>query len=279
MAIALSRVGYSIDKLVYRSNGPSPAVLERIEGSPEALRFDELSFLDSDLVLITTADTDLDKVAALAAPKVGERSALLHTSGALSSELLEPAAHRGISTGSMHPLVSVSDPLIGSDSFAGAYFCVEGGERAVAAAEEAVTALGGTAFSIETRLKPLYHASAVLASGHITSLFATAVETLSNCGISGPKAKEILLPLLESSVGNLSKQSIPAALTGPFARTDLEAIERHLAAFDLAALKDEKRVYLELGLEALQLAESNGGDAGKIGRIRDLIKLALAAAK
>lgn len=274
MAIALSRAGYSVDKLIYRSNKPSSGLVEEIEGRPEVLSFDEVSILDSDLILITTADTELASASSRIAPKVAENSVLLHTSGALSSEVLLPAAERGIATGSVHPLVSVSDPVIGAGNFAGAFYCIEGAPAAVSMAKEIVHSLGGTSFSIDTKYKPLYHASAVMASGHLTSLFAAAMKTLSGCGVDSSKAKDILLPLAESALSNLSKQHPASALTGPFARTDLDAVQRHLDAFDRSELEAEKRIYLELGLKALRLAELSGGDAENILRIRDVIKLA-----
>jgi predicted short-subunit dehydrogenase-like oxidoreductase (DUF2520 family) len=279
LAIALSQAGFLIDKIVYRASQPSSILLETVTGGQNVVPFDRLDRLDSDVVLLTTADTDLNAVAASAASKIGERSVVLHTSGTLSSAVLLPVARRGIPTGSMHPLVSVSDPVRGANDFEGAFFCVEGSPAAVASAEDIIGSLGGHSFSIDTRFKPLYHASAVLASGHMVALFSVAVETLSRCGIDPSKAREILLPLVESTVSNLLRQNTPAALTGPFARVDLEAVERHLDAFDSAELDDAKSVYLGLALESLRLAGISGGDQREIGRIRNLIKLAKDSAK
>lgn len=279
LAIALSRAGLSIDRIVYSSRPPSASLVEKIEGDPAILRADEITALDSDLILLTTPDTELSAVASSIAPKIAAGSVLLHASGALSSEVLAPAAVRGVATGSMHPLVSVSDPAIGADNFSGAFFCVEGDPAALAAAERLVDALGGTPFSIDTRFKPLYHASALLVSGHLTALFAVAVDTLTRCGVDERKAQEVLLPLAESALLNLSKLSPAEALTGPFARTDPDAIGRHLEAFDRTGLADEKKIYLELGLKALQLAEAGGRDGANIERIRNVIKLAQGSGK
>lgn len=274
MAIALSRAGFSIDNLVYRSREPSRALLEKIEGGTSPVRLDELAELRSGVVLLTVADSELDAAVESIVSKIDGTAVLLHTSGALSSEVLKPAAKRGIATGSVHPLVSISDPISGAEYFRGAFFCVEGTAVAAAAAERLVHALGGKSFSIAAEYKPLYHAAAVLTSGHLTSLFSTAVRTLSACGLDASRAKEILLPLAESSISNLSRQPTAAALTGPFARTDPDAVERHLSAFDASGLEDEARIYLELGLESLRLAEENGGDGEKIDRMRNIIKLA-----
>ena len=70
----------------------------------------------------------------------------------------------------MHPLVSVSDAFLGAERFAGVYFCIEGEAAAVAAATSLAISLGGKAFSIPTDSKPLYHAAAVTASGHLVAV-------------------------------------------------------------------------------------------------------------
>ena len=279
LAIALFKAGYSIDRLVYRGREPSRSLVEKIGGSAGIIRFDEVSALDSDVVVITTQDTYLGSVAESIATKIRSGSVLLHTSGALSSQVLSPAARLGAVTGSMHPLVSVSDSFLSAAGFAGAFFCLEGDETAINVAERMVRSVGGTPFSIDTNKKPLYHAAAVLASGHIVALFSAAARTLSNSGVGERKADEILLPLVKSTLENLSNQSIAAALTGPFARADLEAVVRHVAAFDSAGLEDEKRIYLEIGLEALRLAEAGGVDGSSAARIRKFIKLAQQSTK
>jgi len=107
---------------------------------------------------------------------------VLHTSGALSSTVLSPLADAGFSTGSMHPLVSISDPASGVVNLRGAFFCLEGRRTALRVGRRVVSDLGGHAFSIEPRRKALYHAAAVMASGNMTALFDIAIEMLAACG-------------------------------------------------------------------------------------------------
>jgi len=157
----------------------------------------------------------------------------------------------------------------------GAFFCIEGSDKAVSAADAIVSALGGSSFTIETASKPLYHAAAVLASGHIVSLFETAIDTLTKCGLDSGQAKEVLFPLLASSVGNLAEQDTATALTGPFSRVDGPAIQRHLDVFDREGLRETKRIYIEIGQKALVLAERNGAPKSEVDKIRETLKLAL----
>lgn len=278
LAVALSRAGYAVDQLVYRSSEPHD-ILAHLEVRPRVVQFNELNSIDADIVFIAVADAGIRAVSDIIAPFLSRASIVFHGSGALSSEILSAAAGRGNPTGSIHPLISISDPIRGAGSFEGAFFCVEGNPAAVSAAEELVDAVGGKAFSVAARFKPLYHGSAVMASGHLVALIDASAEALSVCGIEPELAKTILLPLIKSTISNLSVQTARAALTGPFARADLEAVERHIDAFEDQGLENTMQIYLDLGLKALELAERNGAPARDLDLIRDAIKLAQQSAK
>ena len=111
----------------------------------------------TDLILITTPDDAIEsvvrKLSASGAEGTGRR-VILHTSGALSSEVLAPLVKLGFHTGSLHPLVSVSEPKAGAKALRGAFFCVEGDAVATRLSRRIVSDLGGTSFTIEARYKP-----------------------------------------------------------------------------------------------------------------------------
>ena len=100
----------------------------------------------------------------------------LHTSGALSAEVLGPLREKGWHTGSIHPLISVTDRTEGG--LEGAVWSVEGDNAALRVAKSIVRDLGGKSFSIRSEDKPLYHAAAVMASGNVVALFDVALEML-----------------------------------------------------------------------------------------------------
>ena len=128
--------------------------------------------------------------------------------------------------------------------------------------------LEGKSFSISSANKPLYHAAAVMASGNVTALFDVALEMLADCGLTRRQAQSALLPLLASAVRNLEELDPVRALTGTFARGDLETVKRHLAA-----LKNNKaalELYRLLGLRSLDLAASRL-DPAVVKRIKRLI--------
>jgi len=274
LAIALDSCGYRIEALVARRPGHARKASKLISGNCQSLSEDQLEKLpDSALFLIATPDDAISGVAtSLAKAKSSNpQRTVLHTSGALSSEVLEPLAARGFHTGSLHPLVSISDPKQGAGALGSAFFCVEGDKGALKVAKQIVKDLGARSFSIESHQKALYHAAAVMSSGHITALFDVTIEMLTQCGLDQATAQKVLLPLLESTWRNLTSSAPFEALTGTYARGDAETVKRHLAALAATDNAETLAAYKLLGRRSLKLLAQNGGDLAVIKRIAGML--------
>lgn len=272
LALALARQGYAIEYLVSRDLRKAARIAE-LTGS-NVLPAGEYAGIASGIILITTQDAAIPEVAAGLAASLKHKPLVFHTSGSLSSQILAPLNAMGCRTGSIHPLVSLSDPELGAGRFHGTYFCVEGEPGAVEVAEEIVANLGGRSFTIETRFKTLYHASALIAAGHLTALLDVSFEIMSKCGLSSVQVREVLLPLVRSSVENLAVQSPESALTGTFARADAETFEKHVEALKQNASPEILEIYLQLALRSLHLAERNGVDRERVGDLREKVLMA-----
>lgn len=221
------------------------------------------------LVLITTPDDNIAPVAKQLAAifkskpvrsrdhKSGPaaRRVVLHTSGALAADILEPLRSAGFAVGSLHPLVSISESRSGAESFTQAFFSLEGDPAAVRVGRLIVRGLGGESFTIDSRRKALYHAAAVIASPHMTALLDIAVEMLVLCGLSTTRARRILLPLVQSTLANLTTQDPARALTGTFKRGDVSTVQKHLAALGAANLPQALAAYIVLGQRSISLAK------------------------
>jgi predicted short-subunit dehydrogenase-like oxidoreductase (DUF2520 family) len=277
LAIALQSSGYPILALVARRRQKAEkaaALLADTKLQPRALAANQLLELPrTDLILIVTTDDAIEATARrLAIFEVGQsRRTVLHTSGALSSEVLAPLAAVGFQTGSIHPLVSISEPASGAEALRGAFYCLEGTRKAKLLAESIVRDLGGHSFSIKPESKALYHAAAVMASPHLVALFDLATEMLAACGLSKRNAQKVLVPLLESTVNNLKTSNSEKALTGTFARGDIATVRKHLHALSGEGLSEALDVYKLLGLRSVQLAEKNGLDPQLLDQIRKLL--------
>ncbi|MCA9549012.1 MAG: DUF2520 domain-containing protein [Myxococcales bacterium] len=104
----------------------------------------------------------------------------------------------------------------------------------------ALTGLGFEPFPLPAEHKALYHAAAVLTSGHAATLWLGAARLLADAGVALPGRG--LWPLAQATLRNVEQRG-EAGRTGPFVRGDVATIER-----DAAALPEAWReVFLRLG--------------------------------
>jgi predicted short-subunit dehydrogenase-like oxidoreductase (DUF2520 family) len=289
LGLALKAVGYQIEIVVAQRPAHARRAAKVIGGRALGLSARQLGRLNPtqierlgncSLVLIATPDDAIAHVAgrlatifkSIGARKGNGRRVAMHTSGALSSEVLRPLHDAGIAIGSLHPLVSISDPQSGAKAFAGAFFSVEGDAAAVRLAKSIVRDFGGQAFTIRARHKSLYHAAAVMASPNLVALFDIALEMLGRCGLSSRRARQVLLPLMESTIANLATQDPAKALTGTFKRADVATVRRHLAAMEAEGLRDALAAYRLLGRRSIGLARNARVKKSEFDQIERLIE-------
>ncbi len=274
LALSLPPEKYSIQYLVYRGNSDVESIATRLKTYPKIIQLDSLTDISSEIVFITTQDGCIAEASNALVGKLSKGTTIYHTSGALSSTVLNDLRTDGCSTGSIHPLVSISKSSLGPERFRGAYFCVEGDGRAVELGTSIVADLGGLSFNIDTEFKTLYHAAAVTACGHLVALFDASIEMMTKCGLSATESKNILMPLVMSTVQNLSEQSTSSALTGTFARADTETFTRHLTALNANVSEELLEIYLLLGARSLELAAKEGVSPERIETLRTKVAIA-----
>lgn len=269
LALTLSGLGYSIDRLIARDATLFPGDLTW----PVVSLADSYE-IDSDIIFVTTRDQEIAETAIQVAERCTGSGFAFHTSGSYPSTILEPFAEAGRSIGSIHPLVSISRSIDAHRRFTGAYFCVEGESTAVELGTRIVTDLGGIAFSISTEKKTLYHAAAVMACGHLVALLDASLEAMELCGMDRRLSRTVLMPLIRSTIENFAEQDAPDALTGTFARADLDTFSRHIAALNETVDEDLIEIYLLLGERSLELAEQSGVSADRVEKMRAKVAIA-----
>ena len=288
---ALDNAGYPVETVVARRRTSALRAAKLTGLNTAGLSVQQLNRLSPNqtdrlsrcaLILISTPDDAIASVAEQLAVlfnsrdveprRASARRIALHTSGALSAAVLSPLRRAGFATGSLHPLVSISDSTAGSDAFRNAFFAIEGERLAARAAKAVVRNLGGQSFSISPSAKALYHAAAVTTSGHVVALFDIALEMLARCGLSPRRARQVLLPLMESTLANLSNQDPERALTGTFKRGDVATVRRHLAAMESEGLHDALAAYYLLGKRSIGLARKTRVKKVELDEIERLIE-------
>lgn len=272
LALALAEKGFEVENLITRHRQSAEAISNKTKA--RILSFDRIGEVFSDVVFITTRDFEIEITAEKLAEKLKIKPIVFHTSGSLSSEILRSLKKIGCKTGSFHPLVSISDASLGKKNFQNAYFCLEGERRATELAKKIIEKLEGNSFSVSTEFKTLYHASAVTASGHLVALVDTAIEMLAGCGLEKRKAQKVLLPLITSTVENLKTQTPAEALTGTFARADIQTFHRHLETLEREVSTEALETYLQLGARSAHLAEEQTASRENIQAMLQEILLA-----
>lgn len=191
----------------------------------------------------------------------------LHLAGALTTDVLSPLHSAGFSVGSFHPLQAAADPWSASDRLVGSSFAVAGEPSAIATARRLAMALDGAVLVVPPVLRPLYHASATVASNYLVTLVRAAVRLLSRTGVDEADALAAVLPLMRGTLENMETLGVSASLTGPIARGDVDTVRLHLARLS----PEDRPLYCALGLETLRLARSAGLEEGKADRLERLL--------
>lgn len=210
----------------------------------------------AELVIVATPDGVITEVAAqLAALRaIGPAHVVLHLSGLLDRTALSPLVSSGAALGSFHPLQTVADPSGAPARLRGAYAGIEGDAAAREAAALLALELGMTPVMIPEGGKPHYHLGATFVANYAASLLSIGQRMAERAGIDPALASRIYAPLLSGAAGNLAALGPAAALTGAIRRGDLRTIGAHLSRLD----GRERRLYCDLGLEALGLARQAG---------------------
>lgn len=259
VAILLQRKGWRLKGVCGKGVSKARSVCQQI-GEGQAVSDPTEITTQSEVVLITTPDDVISKVCSGIAHSGGFKPncVVAHFSGALTSSAIQTAKESGALIGSIHPIQSFATTEDALDLIPGSYCCIEGDKGAVEILASMAQALKMHSLKIDTSQKVLYHAGAVFASNFLVALQDIAMELESACGLTYEEASKAFMPLIFGTVKNIEKLGTVKALTGPFARGDVETIRCHIKSIRQQC-PSALPAYLELGKRSLQLSILQGG--------------------
>ncbi len=193
---------------------------------------------DVDALLVATREADFSRVVAhfVAHPVLPRTAVALHVSGSRSADELHGLRAVLAGIGKLHPLVAFAS--IGHPpSLAGAHANVAGDAVAVAIARRLARDLGLVPRTFESLDPVAYHAAAGLVANGAAALVAAGQRVLVTAGVPIEDTPALLGPLLRSVAENVTTLGMPAALTGPVRRGDVQGLAGHRAT--LARLAPE----------------------------------------
>lgn len=215
---ALRAAGWAVEVIAHSSD----ALADAAHGVP--------------LVLLCVPDARIRETAERITPDPD--TVVAHCAGASGLDVL--GSHPR--SASVHPLVSLADPVTGARRLHGAWFAVAGDPTVRAV----VDALHGRYVEVPDEARATYHAAAAIASNHLVALLGQVERVASTIGVP----LEAFLDLAAGSLENVAELGPAQALTGPVARGDWETVRAHLEALD----PEERAAYRAMADQAALLA-------------------------
>jgi predicted short-subunit dehydrogenase-like oxidoreductase (DUF2520 family) len=196
-----------------------------------------------ELLLLAVPDADLvSVVSGLAATHaVRPRTIVVHTSGANGIGVLAPLTEQGCLPLAIHPAMTFT----GSDEDIArlpdtCFGITAADDVGYAIGQSLVLEIGGEPFRVREDARTLYHAALAHASNHVVTVVVDALEALRAAlwgqellgqqlvdDAPGGIAERVIGPLTRAAVDNTLQRG-QAALTGPVARGDADAVASHL---------------------------------------------------
>jgi predicted short-subunit dehydrogenase-like oxidoreductase (DUF2520 family) len=263
----LTRAGHEI--IVGRRGEAAVALARRVggrlAGAAEVLALADATFL-------AVPDGAVAEIAAelAAASGPGGGRLVAHLSGSQGRAVLDPLARRGYATAAIHPLQVLSGWRIAP----GTTFAVESGAAARVLAARLIADLRGTRVELPAQSRPAYHAAAVLAANLGMTMLAEAVDLMVRQGVPRDEALAGLGALVRGGLEASMDRGLPAALTGPVTRGDVDTVAGHLQA--LEGDPELRRAYAATSLLTLRQAARDGRPTGEpAAALRALLEAAL----
>jgi len=263
--VGAGAVGTALGAALHRAGWPVVAVASRDEARRERFRglvpgargFAEAAPVldEAELIILAVPDDVIPELAGELRLYGGQ--ALVHTSGVLGAEVLEPARAAGTQIGAFHPLVAFADTERAIAALHGATVAIEGDDQLAASLATMAEALGATAVRLAPGSKAAYHAAAVLSAGGFVALLDAIAELAAAAGLDEEGALAVYGGLIEQTLSNARALGIRAALTGPMTRGDVGTLERHLEALARLA-PNVLPLYRAAAEREISLAESRG---------------------
>ncbi len=267
LALALDGVGCNVVAVSSRTRTSAEWLAERIDGCAAMDTAQDVADA-CDLVFITTPDGAIAGV--VAGVKWPADQGVVHCCGAASTELLDAAAGAGASVGAMHPFqtfAALSDPTEAARRLSGVTFAVSASGWLADYLPSLAERLDGRAITIPDELRPLYHASAVLACGYLGTLLDAAIGLWARMGFTEEDGVRAVAPLARATIEAIASSGPVNAVTGPAVRGDAATIAAHLSLLSEHA-PELVTLYRELTLASIPLARAKGVGEAELARLR-----------
>lgn len=271
------QAGHMVHGVVARSEKSRKRVAERIPQVP-IISLEEAA--QAALVVLAVPDPQLPEVIEQVAQITRDGQIAAHTSGAHGCGILQPITDTGALPLALHPVMTFGGTQQDVRNLTGcAWGVTADSEVGQTVAELLVASLDGVAITIPEAKRPAYHAAIAYAANYVVTLLSDAQAMLDHVlvddqevqstadGSGGsaldyrfnPDSAKLLETIIPAAVRNALTQRMDG-LTGPAARDDAAAVQRHIEALkqlDTSATPtDYSRPYIHMAERTAQLMGS-----------------------
>ena len=255
LGLCLHSYNYRIVSAMAKSHTSADWLASRIPECRVATSLQEVVNA-ADLVFITTPDTDIVNVSD--SVTWNETHSVIQCSGSKSISVLQSANDSGAATATFHPYQTFSSNIDETNIhnlLSDATITITTDNMSLQEDLCAIAAdLGARPAILKDDQRPLYHASAVLSCGALTTLLNISLEIWMSLGFSEADAMAAIYPLAQKTLNNVRTTGILNSLTGPIPRNDLETLRLHFEAL-LPFSKNSAAVYSLLSLVSASIEE------------------------
>lgn len=228
LGAALARAGHVVTGVSAVSQASRNRADELLPGVPVADPTEVAA--RADLVLLAVPDDELEGLVKglVATESLRAGQIVVHTSGAMGVQVLEPATGLGALTIALHPVMTFTGRAEDLQRMSAACVGVtaaDGDEVAWSVGEALVVEMDAEPVRIPESVRPLYHSALAHGANHLITLVRDAADLLTGSGVA--HAERLLGPLLSAALDNALRHG-DRALTGPVARGDTGTLRKHL---------------------------------------------------
>ncbi|HYG99525.1 MAG TPA: Rossmann-like and DUF2520 domain-containing protein [Terriglobales bacterium] len=263
LASSLLSTGHTVAEVIARDGASSRRRARKVA---DAIGAQVASIQEAEptakVVWLCVSDGAIRDVACQLARRPGWQGKIVfHSSGALSSDELQPLRAAGASVASVHPMMSFVRGA--APELSGVTFAIEGDPAALRVARSIVRRFNARVLTIRKQDKALYHALGAFASPLLVAELAAAERVAAAIGMSPAEARKTLAPMLRRTIENYINHGAAAAFSGPIVRGDVGTVRRHMEA--LTKVPHARAVYLELARHAVRdLPSANKNELSRL---------------
>lgn len=259
LALAMANSGYKIN-LINSSNNSSSKKLSGILPQCQSTSKAQEIADKCELIFITTPDHIINKI--VESIKWNKKNTVIHCSGATSLSSLNSIENFGGKIGAFHPLQTFPQKNLPQNILQGITFAIDSRSSINDLLKSIAKKLSCKTITLDPKDRALYHASATMACGFITSIINLSIQMWKDFPGGKENALESLEPLIQTTFNNIKQIGPVQAYTGPIARGDVATISSHLEAI-IPMKKEILDIYtslcnygVELGLESGKLNDT-----------------------